>query len=83
MQSSYKDEKNYAVNSSMLSREFDLTGRTGCALSFEQAFGFVAPQAQDEKFVLKVREAGGEWYPLVMTNLSCSSPRRATGQNSW
>lgn len=65
--SSYKDEKNYAVNS-MLSREFDLTGRTGCALSFEQAFGFVAPQAQDEKFVLKVREAGGEWYPLVMTN---------------
>lgn len=65
--SSYKDNQNYAVNST-LSREFDLTGRTGCALSFEQAFGFSFPQAQDEKFVVKVRPVGGEWYSLVMTN---------------
>lgn len=64
---SYTGGENKEGTAWLVSPEISLAGVTSASISFEQAFGFHFPTAQDEFCVVNVREKGGQWKALTMT----------------
>lgn len=82
---SYKDGQNVAADY-ILSKEFDLAGRSDCAMSVDTAYGFDFPQTQDPAYTVLVREAGQtEWNQLVLTNFPAVPEKNWSKfvNNSW
>lgn len=82
---SYKDGQNVAADY-ILSKEFDLAGRSDCAMSVDTAYGFDFPQTQDPSYTVLVREAGeSEWNQLVLTNFPAVPEKNWSKfvNNSW
>lgn len=65
---SYVNGKNVVADSWLVSPVLDLTKVTETALSFDQAFGFYFPTAQENFCKLMVREEGAaDWTQLTIT----------------
>lgn len=82
---SYKDGQNVAADY-LLYKEFDLAGRSDCAMSVDTAYGFDFPQTQDPSYTVLVREAGeSEWNQLVLTNFPAVPEKNWSKfvNNSW
>lgn len=74
---SYKDGKNLAAESWLISPEIDLAGYTGAAMSVKMGWGFDFPTAQDDYYVVKVQADGGDWTNLTITEFP------AKGSGNW
>ncbi len=72
---SYVNNVNEAATAWLVSPEISLAGVTSATLSLEQAFGFHFPTKQDSFCTVNVREKGGEWQQLTLTNF----PAKGTG----
>ncbi len=70
---SYVDGTNLAAESWLVSPEVKLG--SNASLTFEHAFGFHFPTAQDEFTVVRIQANGGEWEALTMTNF----PEKGSG----
>ena len=70
---SYVNGDNLAAESWLVSPEVKLG--SNASLTFEHAFGFHFPTAQDEFTVVRIQANGGEWEALTMTNF----PEKGSG----
>lgn len=72
---SYVNSVNEAATAWLISPEISLNGVSKATLSFEHAFGFYFPTSQDSFCTVYVREKGGSWNQLTLTNF----PAKGTG----
>ena len=72
---SYVNSANEAATAWLISPEISLNGVSNATLSFEHAFGFYFPTSQDAFCTVYVREKGGSWNQLTLTNF----PAKGTG----
>lgn len=72
---SYVNSVNEAATAWLISPEISLNGVSNATLSFEHAFGFYFPTSQDSFCTVYVREKGGNWKQLTLTNF----PAKGTG----
>ena len=72
---SYVNSVNEAATAWLISPEISLNGVSNATLSFEHAFGFYFPTSQDAFCTVYVREKGGNWKQLTLTNF----PAKGTG----
>lgn len=72
---SYVNSVNEAATAWLISPEISLNGVSNATLSFEHAFGFYFPTSQDAFCSVYVREKGGNWKQLTLTNF----PAKGTG----
>ncbi len=64
---SYVGGTNQAGTAWLISPVIDLSSATSAAVTFEHAFGFYFPTAQEKFCTVNVREQGGQWQQLTMT----------------
>lgn len=64
---SYYSGEAHAADSWVV-REFDFANRTDVNMTFEQAFGYDFPQAQNENYTVNIRTVGGDWVALALSN---------------
>lgn len=76
---SYVNGANEAATSWLVSPEISLADVTSASLSFEQAFGFYFPTEQGEFCTVNVREKGGEWKALTLTEFPVKGNGNWTG----
>ncbi len=74
---SYINGVNEAATAWMISPEINLTGATNASVKLEQAFGFYFPTKQEQFCTLNIREKGGQWQQLTLTQF----PEK--GQGNW
>lgn len=65
---SYVSGTNEAATAWLISPEISLAGVTNATLSLEQGFGYYFPTQQESFCTVNVREKGGEWQQLTLTN---------------
>lgn len=74
---SYVNGANEAATGWLVSPEISLSGVNNATLSFEHAFGFYFPTTQEQFCTVYVREKGGSWNQLTLTNFP------AKGSGNW
>lgn len=65
---SYVNGKNQAATAWLISPEISLAGVTNPTLTLEQGFGYYFPTKQESFCTVNVREKGGSWQQLTLTN---------------
>lgn len=63
----------------LVSPAIDLTAVTSANIKFEQAYGYYFPDTQEEFCTVNIREKGGEWKALTMTEF----PAKPTTGSNW
>jgi len=73
---SFMDGTNEAATAWLISPAIDLGKVTTASISVEQAFGFYFPTTQESFCTMNIREVGGEWNALTLTEFPS---KKATG----
>ena len=72
---SYVSGNNEAATAWMISPAIDLSKASKASIKVEQAFGFYFPTRQESFCTLNIREKGGQWQQLTLTEF----PTKGTG----
>ena len=72
---SYTNSVNEAATAWLISPAIDLSDATKASVKVEQAFGFYFPTTQEKFCTLNIREKGGDWTALTLTEF----PAKGTG----
>lgn len=72
---SYSNSVNEKATAWMISPAIDLSKATTASIAVEQAFGFYFPTTQEQFCTVNIREKGGQWQQLTLTQF----PTKGTG----
>lgn len=76
---SFTNSVNEAATAWMISPMIDLSAAKNASISLEQAYGFYFPTEQGEFCTVNVREKGGEWKALTLTEFPPKPEKNWTG----